>query len=534
AGQLYNYKMEPLKDPFGQPVIAETPDANSLLKIGNKLFLVTHYEYDWLLSDGSVGYKTPGWYSRIPMSMTLTEISQDAKTGKLTAVNQRPIDFSKVNGIWIPCFGSQTPWNTHLGSEEDYDLIYNPLTSSYSKKTSAGVKAMTELYWNNEKQANPYHYGWIPEVTVKEDGSTSVVKHYAMGRGTWEVAKVMPDGRTAYMGDDGTYVQLTMFVADKAGDLSAGTLYGAKWTQVSDKNGGEGTLKWIKLGHGTDAEIKAIIDSGVTFSDIWDAVAFDDTTKTCAAGYTHIRAGSTADECIKLKPGMEKAAAFLETRRYIAYLGGTTEFNKMEGVAVNAKDNKLYLAISYLDKGMTSQTGEPADHVRLPKITAGATFTLDMKGGQTDTNGAPIDSPHVATHMYVEPMLLGQDLAEPDAKGNTAAEDRIANPDNVFFSEKMRTLFIGEDSGTHANNYLWAYNVDTKKLTRILSLPAGAESTGLQVIEDLNGHAYIMSNSQHWGDLIKTTPAEQKAALGAKIDKFYAPVGYLGGLPAIK
>ena len=26
----------------------------------------------------------------------------------------------------------------------------------------------------------------IPEVTVKADGSTSVVKHYAMGRGTWE------------------------------------------------------------------------------------------------------------------------------------------------------------------------------------------------------------------------------------------------------------------------------------------------------------------------------------------------------------
>lgn len=58
AGQLYNYKMEPLLDPMGNPVVAETPDANSLLKIDNKLFLVTHYEYDWILSDGAVAFTT--------------------------------------------------------------------------------------------------------------------------------------------------------------------------------------------------------------------------------------------------------------------------------------------------------------------------------------------------------------------------------------------------------------------------------------------------------------------------------------------
>ncbi|MCK7480143.1 MAG: hypothetical protein M0C28_24860 [Candidatus Moduliflexus flocculans] len=103
AGQLYNYRMEPLLDPLGNPVVAETPDANSLLKIDNKLFLVTHYEYDWLLSDGSIAWTTPGWYTRSPMSMTVSEITQ-ASDGKLTATQVRPIDFSSVNGIWIPCF----------------------------------------------------------------------------------------------------------------------------------------------------------------------------------------------------------------------------------------------------------------------------------------------------------------------------------------------------------------------------------------------------------------------------------------------
>lgn len=533
AGQLFDAQMNPLNDPFGKPLVAETPDANSLLKIGSKLFLVTHYEYDWLLSDKSAAWTTPGWYSRAPMSMTLTELKQESN-GKLSVVKQRPIDFSSVNGLWIPCAGAQTPWNTHLGSEEDYDMIYNPLTKDYST-TTAGVKSMTDLYFKGSKTANPYAYGWIPEVTVKEDGSTSVVKHYAMGRGTWELARVMPDGRTAYMGDDGTHGQMVMFVADKKADLSAGTLYGAKFVQTSAEGGGKGNIEWIRLGRSTDAEIKALVDKGTKFEDIWNAVPFDTSKKSCPAGFKHVRAGSSTDECISLKPGMEKAAAFIETRRYIAYLGGTTEFNKYEGVAVNAKDNKLYMAITAIDRGMTSSAGEPADHMRIPKLSAGATYTLDMKAGVKDTSGATIDSPHVAVNMYVESALLGQDIAKDD-KGNTVPEDKIANPDNIFFSEKMRTLFIGEDSTSgHTNNYLWAYNVDTKKLSRILSLPAGAESTGLQVVDNMDGKgAYIMSNSQHWGDLSSNVPAALKTELLKRIDVFRADVGYIGGLPALK
>jgi hypothetical protein len=64
AGQLYDRHMEPLLDPMGKPLVAETPDGNSLLQVDGRLFLVTHYEYDWLLSDGSEARTAPGWYSR--------------------------------------------------------------------------------------------------------------------------------------------------------------------------------------------------------------------------------------------------------------------------------------------------------------------------------------------------------------------------------------------------------------------------------------------------------------------------------------
>lgn len=528
AGQLYNYKMEAIKDPMGQAVIAETPDANSLLSVGGNLFLVNHFEYDWLLSDGSTAYTKEGWYTRMPMSMLLTALTQ-AADGKLSIKSQRPIDFAGVNGLWVPCFGSQTPWNTHLGSEEDYDLQYNPLTSNYTA-TTAGLKALNEIYYKSEQTASPYHHGIIPEVTINADGTSKVVKHYAMGRGTWEMSKVMPDGKTAYFGDDGTHGLMAMFVADRSGDLSAGTIYAAKWTQTSADAGGKATLTWVKLGHGADAEIKALADTA-SFSSIFDATV--PTNGACPTAYKRVRAGSTADECLIVRSGQDQAAAFLETRRYAALKGATTEFTKMEGIAVNAKDKRLYLAMSAIRDSMTDTSGEPANDIKLAKNSAGATYSADLQSGQKDSAGNAINSDYVATNMYVESALLGEPLSTADALGNTANPEKIANSDNIFFAEKMRTLFIGEDSGMHVNNFVWAYNVDTKKLTRILSAVAGGENTGLQVLEDLNGYAYIMSNSQHHGDWDTGANAVVDAAL-AKIDKFDANIGYISGLPAIK
>lgn len=545
AARLYDAKGRPLLDLNGDPVVAETPDANSLLTVGGRHFLVTHYEYDWVLGNGAPANKTAGWYSRMPMSMTLTDIAQDPQTGVLTATAQRPIDFAGVDGLWIPCFGSQSPWNTHLGSEEDYDLYFIESDGSYGSKTSEGLKAMTEVYFGGERRANPYHYGYIPEVTVAADGATSVVKHYSMGRGTWEQTLVLPDLRTAYFGDDGDNVGLFMYVADRAADLTAGTLYAARWTQTEATGGGAATLTWVRLGHATDAQVRAIIDAGTTFRDIFDITTPTATPDWQAQGYRAIRAGHSTTEYLRLRPGREQAAAFLETRRYAAYLGATTEFNKMEGVAVNARDRVLYLAMSYVDKGMRADETGPADHIQVPKLNAGATYEIRTAGGQRDTDGGTIDSEWVGVAMSVPPALLGEDIAT-DALGNIAHPDKVANPDNLYFSEKMRTLFIGEDSGTHVNNFVWAYNVDTGALRRILSLPSGAEATGLQVVENLGGHAYVMSNSQHQGEWLKSMPPEVKAALEQEAERqhgrsakgvlnYYleASVGYIGGIPGL-
>ena len=227
-------------------------------------------------------------------------------------------------------------------------------------------------------------------------------------------------------------------------------------------------------------------------------------------------------------PGKETAAAFLETHRYAAFKGGSLGFTKMEGTTVNARDKVAYSAISYVQTAMTNGSGG----ISIQGPQAGMVYAWKLRGRQRDDTGAWIHSHWVPTSGEPVPELIGEDLGSADALGNTANADKVSNPDNLKFSEGMRTLFIGEDSGRHVNNFLWAYNVDTKKLSRILSCPVGAESTGLHAVDDVNGFTYIMSNFQHPGDWESPLHDIVRPAVEALINTNYnnrasAAVGYL-------
>jgi len=99
----------------------------------------------------------------------------------------------------------------------------------------------------------------------------------------------------------------------------------------------------------------------------------------------------------------------------------------------------------------------------------------------------------------------------------------------------LRTLFIGEDSGNHVSNFVWSYELDTGRLQRLMSSPAGAECTGLQGVDDLNGWTYILSGFQHAGDYTNATVQAVKDAAGPLITANYkglmkgAAIGYISG-----
>ncbi len=535
------------------PFMSAGADGTSMLVVpnaavdgvkGHTVFLVNQLEYETEAPNIDPSKPPVGLYAALPMAMNLTVLDQDPETGALTPIKLSNVDFSTVDGLWIPCNSSITPWMTHLGSEE-----YEPDAQVFEKRP---LEAMN-LYFGTagktaaEGGANPYRYGHLVEVAVAPNGTTTVTRHYAMGRLAFELGDVMPDQKTVYMGDDGDDVIRAMFVADRPADLSAGTLYAARWIQTSGGNFGAAKIEWIKLGHATNAEIKALVDKGVRFSDIWE-VASADQAKAEPAKYSGFRplyvyggtGGKTALSFYKLKPGMEQAAAFLETRRFAAYLGATAEFTKMEGQAHNAADKKLYTVMSYIRTGMIDGLNEsrPRDDIRLagdPKdLTCGAVYESTLTSGQRDTGGAAIASEWVAVDMAAMVYGARQPAAAATGRFDKCATEMVANPDNIHYSEAMRTLFIGEDSGNHLNNFTWAFNVDSKKLARIFSAPAGGENTGLKVYDNLNGHAYITGNVQHPGaaEDLSSYPPEVKNGLRRLVDE-RGIVGYLGGMPAM-
>src|SRR5512139_225518 len=519
AGGYYDINNAPILDttsPDQRQFFSDCPDGMSLLTLPKthsrrrgcrRVFAVVQFEYATRNVAGA------SMYGRLPSPIAVLALDQDEHTGQLTLESYSNVDTSGVHGLWITCGASRSPWNTHLSSEE-----YEP--DAVTIAGNAQFKAFSQNLYGDPSAANPYHYGHLPEVTVHPDGTGNIRKHYCMGRISHELVEVMPDARTVLMGDDATNGGLFMFIADRARDLSAGTLYVAKWLQKTAANGGSADIEWIRLGHATSDEIEALADT-LTAADIVDAKTSDPSDPS----YTKIPFGGKT-QWVKLVPGQEKAAAFLETHRYAAYKGGSLGFTKMEGTTVNARDKIAYSAISYVQAAMTNGSGG----ISIQGPVAGMVYAWKLDGGRVDDTGARIHSQWVP--VSGSPLLLGEDLATPDALGNLSNADKIANPDNLKFSEAMRTLFIGEDSGRHVNNFLWAYNVDTKELSRILSCPAGAESTGLHAVDDVNGFSYIMSNFQHPGDWESPLHDKVKAVLdpleSANYNgKFGAAVGYL-------
>ncbi len=494
----------------GSPAVQDSADFTSILPVGKKLFSITHFE------------------SR-PAAMYISELNQDAD-GNMTAISTRPVDFSAVGGLWVPCAGSVTPWNTHLGSEE-----YSPDANSFENATSYGqldsymlpmaryfgVDASTAPLAAFKDAFNPYAYGYPVEVSViDEEGNTAVSKHYAMGRGAVELAYVMPDNKTTYITDDGSNTGLYRFVADNEGDLSSGTLYAAKWTQTSDEGAGAADISWIDLGHASDAEIDVAVKLGAKFSDLFEMAPFDD-DGNCPEGF----AGSNAEgrsECLKVKPGMEMLASRLETRRYASTLGATTEFRKMEGLSYDADGKRLFLAMSAVEKGMEDNAkdgkydkgGENA--VRVEANKCGAVYEM------------PFDDNYTVTAM--KSFLEGKPHKYEDGPyaGQSCDIDGIANPDNLSFIPGYNTLIVAEDTGSgHQNDATWAVNTETKAMTRITTTPYGSENTSVDWFADINGHAYLTTVVQHpYGE-----SDEDKLQ---NPDDARAYIGYIGPFPVLK
>ena len=505
-GLLKDYTDTPITFTDGSPYICNGTnsgqgsglDHSSILRANGRIFMVNQFEC-------AVG------------AMYGMELEQNGGTLSVKPDSMQYISEKADFGGWVHCAGVTTPWQSHLGSEE-YEMDARAVEENMdpaTKLVSSGgeykyYNEVTKYYWKDENNANtghdnnPYFYAWIPEVKVDASNTTpafTYTKHFSMGRAAWELAYVMPDERTAYLSDDGTNVGFFMYVADQAQDLSAGTLYAAKWIQTSGEGAGAADLMWIKLGHATDAEIKTIVAGEPKFSDIFDAT--DEVNNTCLSGYTFINT-STGKECLKVKSGMEKTAAFLETRRYAALKGATTEFRKEEGITFDPDHDQLFVAMSEIAKGMEDGSSYDAggnNDIRLSANKCGAVYALDTLGMDEkayDSEQNVINSEYVVKNMHA--VVEGAPATYPAGsayESYTCSVNAISMPDNITYLAGENLLAIGEDTDKHPNDFVWAYDVVSGNLVRILSTPYGSETTSPFWERDVKGYDYLTVVTQH-------------------------------------
>ena len=246
--------------------------------------------------------------------------------GSLQTKRLKPVDFSTQDGCWVPCAGSVTPWQTHIGSEE-YPPDAKAFFAETGETTNSGHRDFQRWYDYYNKDSltytqmtnngyHPYAYGYPWETVVREDFTETTTKLYAHGRQSYEMSYVMPDEKTVYSTDDGTNCIFSKFVATTAKDIKNGKNFCMKMTQTSavgsEAKDFTADVTWIEMPTPTHDEAKAARKS-TTFADLFDSEACNADGTCPTTGFKSINIGSC--ECLKLKSGKDKLATVFEKRR---------------------------------------------------------------------------------------------------------------------------------------------------------------------------------------------------------------------------
>lgn len=397
---------------------------------GTELLISNDPDFNGFIpTEDGMGYLFTNWENR-PGGMSRAHLTR-AADGTYTVDEVSMVDFSAVHGTWVNCFGSVSPWGTPLTSEE----LYFDNTAEWNNPEYKYIDDNKVLADYLGHYPNPYNYGFIVEMTDPA-GDVAPVKQMAIGRMSHENSVVMPDERTVYATSDGTGQAFFKFIADEAGDLSSGTLYAAKLTQLGEAQAESAStpfvIEWVELGHASNDEIATWIADydGITLEDHVAGETNYITDEEIAAW----AAGDAADARV----------AFLESNKAAAAAGATAEFRKMEGVNINLEGLRagtaphMYVAMSQVSKTMSDGEGD----IDLAENKCGVVYEFVLDGDYSA--------------IAMQPVIAGYGY-NGDADVNQCPVDSISNPDNLIVLEDGRVI-VGEDTSSHENNalYIWS------------------------------------------------------------------------------
>ncbi len=443
-------------------------------------------DFNGYLSTGpNTGYLFTNW-EFFPGGMSRMSLTKNPDTYDWTVGDAEMLDFGTYGTI-ANCFGSMSPWGTPLTSEEwgnagDNTHVWNAPGDNASRDALARyIDSSATDATDSMLFPNTYRYHYIVEITDPTGDNPVPVKHYAMGRYEHENSIVMPDQRTAYLSQDSTNGVFYKFVADTAGDLSAGTLYAAKLTQDagSDEPATTGfDIEWIELANADFATIDAwiaeydaigiddYVDGKSNYLTNADAMAWAAEDATYPSFDTAYQPAVDAGEegantfggSVTAGEAMDDRIAFLESRKAARAKGATAEWRKFEGIYANhnrAEEAEtgadlvpgevvtqayVYFAISDIDRGMIDDEGDIQLSSRVKDC--GGVYRMALEDGYDVSR--------------IEPVIMGATYRSSLDGADRCDANGLSQPDNVIVMQDGRIL-IGEDGG-QTNNTLWMYD----------------------------------------------------------------------------
>lgn len=340
------------------------------------------------------------------------------------------------------CSNGQTPWNTYLTCEENFNLYFgaNGAFEPNPSQQRYGLKAQSWFGWylfdsrfdlsNPEFENESNRFGWVVEIDPF-DANQIPVKRTALGRLKHEGAAqtVGQDGRVVvYMGDDQRFEHIYKFV-------SSGNWKEMRSRGVSPLD--EGVLYVARFDEGGSGE--------------WLPLTIDNP---------------------KLKDKFSDQADILVNVRLAATELGATPMDRPEWTTV-ASNGDVYCTLTNNSERTTPnaanpQAPNPHGHI--------------IRWRDSDN--------HIGTSFSWDIFLLSDDHYDE--------EHTFASPDGLWADPDGR-LFVMTDGGQRDkhNNQLLVSDTNTGEIRRLLTGVAGCEVTGISATPD---RRTLFVNVQHPGN----------------------------------
>ena len=294
------------------------------------------------------------------------------------------------------------------------------------------------------------NFNYMVEIDPRQ--AKAIRKQYNWGRQAFEGGTVLPDNKTVYLGEDGGSGEslFSKFVADEAGDFTKGTLY------VYKQNPGEYTGTWVEVDN------------------------------------------TNLDEMLTISA--------------VAGQKGCTGFNRIEWVAYNKTDGKIYMTETGRDNpggriaGAMEKGFSIAQHYKDRADAQGVEITSD---DYWDYYGRVMvfDPEDQSMRSYIE----GGPYIDVDGEFQAYPDKHLSNPDGLTFLYVNGKTFmvINEDLNgssmgrvppgmTNRSCEAWLLDMDVEptidNLYRLAVTPQGAEITGACATPD---GKTLLINSQH-------------------------------------